>query len=59
MPIHRDPADQPTCICGALLDDDHPSLCRKCSARTRYQRRRTAAQRHARPGRTAPSEPPQ
>jgi hypothetical protein len=36
--------DNPTyerhCICGALLDTYHPELCRKCTARDRYRRRR-------------------
>jgi hypothetical protein len=58
MPIHHNAADEPTCVCGARLDEDNPNLCRKCSARSCWQRRRTNARRHARPGRTAPLDPP-
>jgi hypothetical protein len=58
MHIRRNPAEEPTCICGAQLDEDSPTLCRKCSARSRWQRRRANARRHARPGRAAPLDPP-
>jgi hypothetical protein len=47
---------EPTCICGALLDGDR-DLCRKCSARCRWQRRTRIGRRHVRPGRSTPSDP--
>ena len=57
---HPLPGDEPTCLCGALLDDDNPTLCRKCSARSRWQRRRRNARRHTTAGAaTPPSDPPQ
>lgn len=31
--------DLPTCICGAQLGGGHPTLCRKCVARIRWNRR--------------------
>jgi hypothetical protein len=58
MHIRRTPADEPACVCGARLDEDNPNLCRKCSARSRWQRRRANARRHARPGRSVPLDPP-
>jgi hypothetical protein len=58
MPIHHTPADEPTCVCGARLDDDTAYLCRKCTSRWRWQRRRANARRHIRPGRTGRQEPP-
>jgi hypothetical protein len=44
MDIHH-PSTDPTCICGALLGDEDGTLCCKCSARARYQRRRDRARR--------------
>ena len=29
----------PMCPCGAQLGEGHPTLCPKCTARSRYQRR--------------------
>jgi hypothetical protein len=46
----RTPGQERTCICGALLDDDDSTMCRKCSARSRWQRRRSDRRRHVRPG---------
>jgi len=55
--VHRSPAEEPMCLCGARLDEDNHTLCRKCSARSRWQRRRANARRHVRPGRSTPSDP--
>ena len=58
MHVRHTPGEDPYCVCGALLDEDSPTLCRKCSARSRWQRRRANARRHARPGRsTQPRDP--
>ena len=53
MPANHTPADEPTCICGARLDGDNPAQCRKCTARTRWQRRHANAGRRTGPGRKA------
>nr|BFE65913.1 hypothetical protein GCM10020063_104390 [Dactylosporangium thailandense] len=37
------------CPCGAKLDTDNSTSCRKCRARVRWQRRHTA-RTHCRPG---------
>jgi hypothetical protein len=47
------PADEPTCTCGAQLDADHPAQCRKCFDRNRWQRRRANTARRTGPGRKA------
>lgn len=39
----------PRCICGAQLDDDHATLCRKCTARARWRRRRDGRRGHTNP----------
>lgn len=46
MHIHLVPGEDPLCPCGALLDQDAPQLCRKCRARSRWQRRAGGALRH-------------
>ena len=38
--------ESPTCSCGAQLGAGHPTLCRKCLARVRYDRRRQARGGH-------------
>ena len=47
MSAHRSPAEEPICACGAQLDENSPTLCRKCAARSRWQRRRGGAHRHS------------
>lgn len=51
MPANHTPAEEPTCACGARLDANAVQ-CRKCTARTRWQRRRANARRHARTDRS-------
>ena len=51
MDIFNNPAGEAQCICGALLDNDSATLCRKCTARARWHRRRGANRRHANPDR--------
>ncbi|GAB1690795.1 hypothetical protein KRM28CT15_25980 [Krasilnikovia sp. M28-CT-15] len=42
----------PTCQCGAQLGSGHPTLCRKCSARVRWNRRHQARGGHGGADRT-------
>lgn len=39
MDTHRFTHETPVCPCGAQLGAGHPTLCRKCVARTRWTRR--------------------
>ena len=39
--------EDPTCLCGAQLGPNHPTLCRKCLARTRWNRRHQPRGRHS------------
>ncbi|MCU7727699.1 hypothetical protein ODJ79_28605 [Actinoplanes sp. KI2] len=38
--------EKPTCICGAQLGPSHSTLCRKCVARIRWNRRHLARGGH-------------
>jgi hypothetical protein len=53
MLSNPNPAEEPTCVCGAQLDGEYPDECRKCSDRARWQRRRANAGRRSGPGRKA------
>jgi hypothetical protein len=57
MHIHRVPGEEPNCICGALLGESETTLCRKCSARSRWHHRRSGARRHVWPGRIRRADP--
>lgn len=37
MPAIHLPTEEPTCGCGARLDDDNAVQCRKCTARARWR----------------------
>ncbi|GAA3271507.1 hypothetical protein GCM10020218_013990 [Dactylosporangium vinaceum] len=50
LPLPTPLEGEDRCPCGAQLDRDNPTYCRKCRARTRYQRRHTGRQIHRRPG---------
>jgi hypothetical protein len=46
MDTQRFQNDVPTCPCGARLGGGSPTLCRKCVARVRYNRRLQARGTH-------------
>ena len=46
MDIQHFTNEVPTCPCGAQLGGGHPTLCRKCVARGRYNRRHQAPGTH-------------
>lgn len=56
MPVTHLPTDEPTCSCGARIDDDNAVQCRKCAARARWQRRQANGRRHSRRGRPVPPD---
>ena len=49
MLIHPIHTHENTCPCGTLIsEDEHNLICRKCTARARWERRSTDRRRHAR-----------
>ncbi|WP_238006163.1 hypothetical protein KZZ52_51525 [Dactylosporangium sp. AC04546] len=50
MPLPAPIDGEDRCPCGAQLDRDTSTYCRKCRARVRWQRRHTGRRIHRRPG---------